>query len=587
MTRTDASPASAGANGENADLVWLGPPLETVGDMRAWSVGYAYTADGYLEDRDIARHFLRERHRIEQAADELNGCFAAVLHTPDGALVVCDRDGSYPLYYSRVGDRLVISNDPWSVLDTIDGPPELDDVAVLDMLRLGYVTGERTLARGVSIVAPSSIWRVRHHRVQAARYWHFKVVPQDAPAEASESQLAAALSGMAVSVAGQLRTSGRSAAMALSGGLDTRLLTALLVREKAEPFRAFSYGAPGDPEMEVGARVAALLGVPHDRVVLQPSYVNDAFIDGAVRAVGFTTRFTCGVGIRHYEGHDVDTFLTGHGGCFSDFNYGLLTAPLYTRDQAREYIYWRNYQLDASDSVPRRVFDTDYSKVKYASIDETLPALDRDADPIGEIYRWGLENRQRKLILMEHRLYEQQGRWVLPIHDHRITAYFMSAPRKMLIGQRAYKDVASQLFRSLSPDLADTPRVGGDMSVDPRFALLVEGSRRMRRIASPLFPLLVRKSKAFAPSPPEPMGADPFRYWFNTDGSARNDILDRVSALDIPIVKNRELRAALLAAQSDKIFTRMLPGALTLQAFSDLLRSKRVAGRAANEAASA
>jgi hypothetical protein len=587
MTRTDANLAPTGANGDNTDLVWLGPPLEPIGDVRAWSVGYAYAADGYLEDGDIARRFLRDQHRIEQVADELNGCFAAVIQTADGATVVGDRDGSYPLYYGRVDGRLVMSNDPWSVLDALGRPPELDDVAVLDMLRLGYVAGERTLARGVSIVAPSSVWRVKRHEVNAARYWHFNVVPKDAPTEASEAQLAAALSGMAASIAGQLRASGRSAAMALSGGLDTRLLTALLVREKVEPFRAFSYGAPGDPEMEIGERVASLLGVPHDRVVLQPSYVNDSFIEGAVRSVGFTTRFTCGVGIRHYEGHDVDTFLTGHGGCFSDFNYGLLTAPLYTRDQARQYIYWRNYQLDASDDVPRRVLDIDYANVKFASIDETLPALDRDADPIGEIYRWGLENRQRKLILMEHRLYEEQGRWVLPIHDHRITAYFMSAPRRMLIGQRAYKDVSMELFRSLSPQLADTPRVGGELGVDPRFALLVEGSRRLRRVASPLFPLLVRKSKAFAPSAPEPVGADPFRYWFNTDGNARDNILERVAALDIPFVKNRELRAALLAARSDKIFTRMLPGALTVQAFSDLLRARRVANRPADEAASA
>jgi hypothetical protein len=109
----------------------------------------------------------------------------------------------------------------------------------------------------------------------------------------------------------------------------------------------------------------------------------------------------------------------------------------------------------------------------------------------------------------------------------------------------------------------------------------------MRRVTSPLIPLLVRKSKAFAPSPPEPDGADPFRYWFNTDGTARDNMLDRVGALDIPFVKNRELRATLLAASSDKIFTRLLPGALTVQAFSDMLRSRRVAGRHASEAASA
>jgi hypothetical protein len=363
--------------------------------------------------------------------------------------------------------------------------------------------------------------------------------------------------------------------MALSGGLDTRLLTALMVRERVEGFRAFSYGAAGDEEMETGAHVAGLLSLPHERVELTPSYLNDDFIDGAVRAVGFTTRFTCGVGVRHYDGSDVDTFLTGHGGCFSDFNYGLLTAPIYTRDQARRYTYWRNYQLDAADEVPRQVFDVDYDAVKFTSIDESMPALDRSADPIGEVYRWGLENRQRKLILMEHRLFEAQGRWILPLHDHRITSYFLSAPRPMLIGQRAYKDVAMSVFQSLSSELAATPRIGGEMGHDARMGVAVEVSRRLRWLTSPLFPLLVRKSKAFEPTPAKPVGADPFRYWFHTDAKARDNMLERVAALDIPYVDNRRLREALVAAQSDKIFMRMLPGAITVQAFSDLLRARR------------
>jgi hypothetical protein len=583
MTRMDAT----GAHGAGTDVLWAGPVPHQLDGASAWSTGYAFTADGgYIEDDEIADALWRDHGRLEQAADRLNGAFAAAFFTDDGAIFVTDRDGSFPLFSGRAGDRFVVSNDAWRIVDALPNPPELDDVAVLDMLRLGYVAGERTLARGVSIMPPATIWRVRRHRVESTRYWRFRVVSGSTPREESEAQLADALRGMAHSIAGHLKSSGRSSAMALSGGLDTRLLTALLVREGVEGFRAFSYGAPGDPEMEAGQRVAQLLGVPHDRVELSPSYVNDAFIDETVRTVGFTTRFTCGVGIRHYD-RPVDTFLTGHGGCFSDFNYGLLTAPVHTRDQARRYIYWRNYQLDTHDNVPHQVFDVDYDAVKWTSIDETLPPLDRGADPIGELYRWGLENRQRKLILMEHRLYETRGRWILPIHDHRVTAYFLSAPRSLLIGQRAYKDVALDLFRSLDPELADMPRVGGEMGHDPKMALAVDVSRRLRWLASPLFPLLVRRSKAFQAAPAIPLGADPFRYWFHTDPAARDNILDRVAALEVPMVNNRGLRDALLAAQSDKIFMRMLPGAITVQSFADLLRQRRTQTRPASEAASA
>jgi len=59
--------------------------------------------------------------------------------------------------------------------------------------------------------------------------------------------------------------------------------------------------------------------------------------------------------------------------------------------------------------------------------------------------------------------------------------------------------------------------------------------------------------------------------WY--EGNAQR--LERVSALDIPYVDNRRLRDQLAAAQSDKIFLRMLPGALTVHAFVDLLRERR------------
>jgi hypothetical protein len=271
-------------------------------------------------------------------------------------------------------------------------------------------------------------------------------------------------------------------------------------------------------------------------------------------------------------------FLTGHGGCFSDFSYGVLTAPVHTRAQARDYLYWRHYQVDARDEVPRRIFDLDYDAVKFASIDESLERFDPSADAIGELYRWGLENRQRKLILMEHRLFETRGRWLLPIHDHRVTAYFMRAPRRMLIGQRAYKEVARDLFKSISPELDAVPRIGGSMDVDPKTAIAIDLSRRLRWLTGPMFPVFARRSMAFRPSPPAPFGADPLRYWFHTNERVRSDILERVAALDVPSLRNRALQAALGEAVSDRMFIQMLPGAITVDAFARLLRTRTPAG---------
>jgi hypothetical protein len=567
--------AAASGVESRPDVVWAGPDGTPMGDVVAWATGYAFTDTGHIEDLDIARHLVRERHRLEAAADSLNGCFAAAIFSSDGAVFITDRDGSIPLYSARRGPELVISNDPWRVVDELDTTPELDEIAVIDMIRLGYVAGQRTLARGVTIMPPATVWRVRRHQISPSRFWRLRVVPQNAPSDESRNELARALRGGAVSMAQYIRDTGRTAAMALSGGLDTRLLTALLVRERTPNLRAYSYGARGDEELETGKRIAEILGVPHDSIELEPDYLTDSFIEESVRRVGFTTRFTCGVGVRHYERTDVDLFLTGHGGCFSDFSYGVLTAPVHTRGQARNYLYWRHYQVDARDEVPRRIFDLDYDAAKFESIDESLERFDPSADAIGELYRWGLENRQRKLILMEHRLFETRGRWLLPIHDHRVTAYFMSAPRNMLLGQRAYKEVAHEVFRSISPELDAVPRIGGSMDVDPKTAIAIDVSRRLRWLTAPMFPLFARRSMAFRPSPPAPFGADPLRYWFHTNDGFRHDVLERVDALDVPFLLNRELRVALDDAVSDRMFIQMLPGAITVDAFAKLLRTRK------------
>jgi hypothetical protein len=176
---------------------------------------------------------------------------------------------------------------------------------------------------------------------------------------------------------------------------------------------------------------------------------------------------------------------------------------------------------------------------------------------------------------------------MLPLHDHRITAYFASAPRSMLIGRRAYKDVAASLFQSLSAGGVSTRPTRKGSVRDPTFAVGVEVARRLRGFATPLFPAMLRRSKGFRAVPPEPSGADAFRYWFDTDDQTRDEILERVTAFDIPFVDNRGLRAALVGAQDDKIFTRMLPGAITVQAFSDLLRARRAKTRSASDVANA
>jgi len=88
---------------------------------------------------------------------------------------------------------------------------------------------------------------------------------------------------------------------------------------------------------------------------------------------------------------------------------------------------------------------------------------------------------------------------------------------------------------------------------------------------------LMRRSHGFDPSPPKPKGAESIRYWFNRDPSTRDYLLDRVAAADIPLLRRDVLRDALLDADNDKLFTRTLAGAITVQEVESRLRGLRTA----------
>src|SRR4051794_4353167 len=150
-----------------------------------WADGYAFvegSPDRLLTGRAIAEH-LAQHADVAGAAARLDGCFAAVIERPQETLLVTDRYGAVPLYVRAPMTRpLVASGDPWVVIAASPTAPARDPVAVLDMVRLGYVTGARTLVDGLHTVPPSSVVRVRDNSVEVHRYWRFEYRSSDGPA---------------------------------------------------------------------------------------------------------------------------------------------------------------------------------------------------------------------------------------------------------------------------------------------------------------------------------------------------------------------------------------------------------------------
>jgi len=557
-------------------LTWRGEALETLAEgVRGWARGYAFAPDGAgLEDAEIARHLAARRADLEGAVAGLNGCFAAVLDAEPAPVLVSDRYGAVPLYlHRRAGGGVVAAPDPWSVVAALDASPALDVSGALDLLRTGYVLGTRTLLEGLETLGPATLARVERGGLRARRYWTYGYRPTPRDPDEAEAALAEILERVGRRTAQHLAARGHRPALTLSGGLDSRVLAAVIAPAFPGALAALSYGAAGNPEVEVAREVAGALGMAFRASDVSSDYLNDAFVARSVREVGATTRLTCGLGARHVDASGIDVLIPGHTGDFvSGGHLPAQVGMVRTRRQLQHYLEFAHFRYLGSEPLLRRLLRLDYDACRWRTLQETTAGFDTEAEDVfGLVDRWNVENRQRRLILMELRAYESRGRWMLPFYDHELVDFFATLPHPLRVGQNLYVETARRrLFTGAAAALADLRRVGGrSLRADP------DAYRRITRLQglqpfsgwflelglAPFRDLLRR----LRPRPEQAHGTDTWKAWLRDDAGARAFLLERVEATDVDWLDTDALVAELRAGRGEeRVYNRLLPGVLTI-----------------------
>jgi asparagine synthase (glutamine-hydrolysing) len=561
-------------------LVWLGEGWNPTGpDSSGWARGYAFVGEGAsLEDDEIATHLVENWERLDATVEAMNGCFAAVIDASPFPVLVTDRYATIPIYVHACEGTTYASSDPWLVVERLESRPELDPVAALDMLRTSYVTGTRTLLRGISTIGPATLARVFHDGPRSVRYWEYGYRPEPLGQDQAEGRLAEILDAVAVRTSRHLESRGYRAALTLSGGLDSRVLASVLSSTSASPFSAISYGSPEDPEVDVAREISNRLGMPHSVANVDSTYLQDDFIRRSVEEVGLTTRFTCGVGARHLESSGIDVMIPGHTGDFiSGGHLPAQTGLVRTREQLCQYLALTHFKYGGSEAVLRRVLRADYDDMKWQTLDESTAAFDFSRDIFGLIDRWNVENRQRRMILMELRAYERIARWMLPFYDNELVDFFAMIPHPLRFAQNLYIETArDRIFARGTGDLAHVRRVGSrSMASDPRLARRIAWLQRLQPISGWSLQLglagLRDTIRSIRPKPDQRFGTDPIKSWFNERSDVRDYLLERISAIEVDLLDARALAAELESGKGeDRLYTRLLPGALTIQTCMDM-----------------
>jgi asparagine synthase (glutamine-hydrolysing) len=227
-------------------------------------------------DAEVIVHLYEEQG--EELVRPLRGMFAIALwdQTRKRLLLARDRMGEKPLYLFRDGETLLFASELKALLRSGAVPFDLDREAVADFLRYSFIPEPATALRGV-MKLPAGAWmtvETEPWRVATKSYWKIEDAPPlsgNAPALIRER-----LDEMAHIVT----RSDVPVGIALSGGLDSSCIAALIARDSRAGFHCISVGYPGslpNDESRLAAEFARELRLPFTRVEIRTDEVVDSY----------------------------------------------------------------------------------------------------------------------------------------------------------------------------------------------------------------------------------------------------------------------------------------------------------------------
>jgi asparagine synthase (glutamine-hydrolysing) len=231
-------------------------------------------------DSEIALH-LYEDYGAD-CLQQLRGEFAFVLwDEPNGTLMAArDRFGIKPLYYARVGDRLVFASEIKALFAA--GVPARWDHESFFQHQYVYFDQDRTLFGGVYQVPPGCYLLASRGHVAIYRYWDINYPPAEEIREDNDHDQHVERFHDALDEAVRLRLRADvPVGCYLSGGIDSCALLGLAARHRSDPIECFTlcFDRAAYNEEEVAREMAERAGGNFHPLPITQTELADNFSD--------------------------------------------------------------------------------------------------------------------------------------------------------------------------------------------------------------------------------------------------------------------------------------------------------------------
>lgn len=424
--------------------------------------GYSFFKGLYVEDATLVNLVWQECHSentvdlsfVKNLCEQLNGAWALIIELPDRRVIAAvDRCRNIPVFYTRLSEKVILSVSMDHMLSKMK-TVEINDDLALEFLLTRNVTHGETLFRGVRQVLPGEMIVLNpldDVSISSSRYYRF--LPHEYVTD-SEADLEINLANTIKTVFSRYVEACRNKTILvpLSGGLDSRLLVAMLKEFGARDVICFTYGKKGNPESVISQKVAECVRYEWRFVESTPEVWTQSFASKKIMEYwDYCCKGSCLPHIQEFpvislfsQDEAMNNNITVWPGIAMDFLAGsLLEKSLKINPSlpgfslAEEYIIRRRYNLWPVDWTI--IFLNQYGLLRKR-VRKLTDISDYNINvPLATYELYEAEHRIAYFLNNSVRLYEFFAmRWHLPFWDYEFADVFLSLPLKYRLGKRLY-----------------------------------------------------------------------------------------------------------------------------------------------------
>jgi asparagine synthase (glutamine-hydrolysing) len=208
--------------------------------------------------------------------EKLDGLFSGLLidKRKQKAYLFNDRYGIERIYACETGEGLYFASEAKALLRVLPECRSIDEKGVAQLLTFGCTLEWQTLFRGVRLLPGGSLWAVQKNRIKKGSYFSPSIWESQPPL--TEPEFESEFKETFKRILPRYLGSASRIGLSLTGGLDTRMITACLPNAGTRPLcYTFTGQIPTILDSRLALRIAAVCGMEHQNLQIGTDFFSN------------------------------------------------------------------------------------------------------------------------------------------------------------------------------------------------------------------------------------------------------------------------------------------------------------------------